>query len=38
VGAPAHVAVEADGAIVSLAGVTLDTLDTLVGIPTNRLA
>ena len=38
VGAPAHVAVEADGALESIAGATLDTLDTLVGIPTNRLA
>ena len=38
VGAPAHVAVEADGAVESLAGATLDTLDALVGIPTNRLA
>jgi beta-phosphoglucomutase-like phosphatase (HAD superfamily) len=38
VGAPAHIAVEADGALASLAGATLDTLDALVGIPTNRLA
>ena len=38
VGAPAHVAVEADGAIASLAGTTLDALDTLVGIATDRLA
>jgi beta-phosphoglucomutase-like phosphatase (HAD superfamily) len=38
VGAPAHVAVEADGALASIAGVTLDSLDALVGIPTNRLA
>jgi beta-phosphoglucomutase-like phosphatase (HAD superfamily) len=38
VGAPAHVAVEADGALASLAGATLDTLDALVGIPTDRLA
>jgi len=38
VGAPAHVAVEADGAIGSLAGASLDLLDALVGIPTNRLA
>ena len=38
VGAPAHVAVEADGALESIAGATLDALDALVGIPTNRLA
>jgi len=38
VGAPAHVAVEADGAIASLAGTTLDALDALVGIATDRLA
>ena len=38
VGAPAHVAVEADGALESIAGATLDTLDALVGIPTKRLA
>lgn len=38
VGAPAHVALEADGALESLTGATLDTLDALVGIPTNRLA
>jgi beta-phosphoglucomutase-like phosphatase (HAD superfamily) len=38
VGAPAHVAVEADGALESLAGATLDTLDALVGIPTDRIA
>jgi hypothetical protein len=38
VGVPAHVAVEADGAIASLAGTTLDALDTLVGIATDRLA
>jgi len=38
VGTPAHVAVEADGALASLAGATLDTLDALVGIPTNRIA
>jgi beta-phosphoglucomutase-like phosphatase (HAD superfamily) len=38
VGVPAHVAVEADGAIASLGGATLDSLDALVGIPTNRLA
>ena len=38
VGAPAHVAVEADGALESITGATLDTLDALVGIPTNRLA
>jgi hypothetical protein len=38
VGAPAHVAVEADGAVGSLAGASLDLLDALVGIPTNRLA
>jgi hypothetical protein len=38
VGAPAHVAVVADGALASLAGATLDTLDALVGIPTDRLA
>jgi beta-phosphoglucomutase-like phosphatase (HAD superfamily) len=38
VGAPAHVAVEADGAIGSLARATLDSLDSLVGIPTDRLA
>lgn len=37
-GAPAHVAVEADGAVASLDGATLETLDALVGIPTNRLA
>ena len=38
VGAAAHVAVEADGALASLADVTLDALDALVGIPTDRLA
>ena len=38
VGAPAHVAVEADAAVGSLGGATLDMLDALVGIPTNRLA
>lgn len=38
VGAPAHVAVEADGALASLAGATLDALDALVGIATDRLA
>jgi beta-phosphoglucomutase-like phosphatase (HAD superfamily) len=38
VGAPAHVALEADGAIASLTGVTLDALDALVGIATDRLA
>jgi beta-phosphoglucomutase-like phosphatase (HAD superfamily) len=38
VGAPAHVAVEADAAVASLGGAMLDMLDTLVGIPTNRLA
>jgi len=38
VGTPAHVAVEADGALASLSGATLEMLDTLVGIPTNRLA
>jgi beta-phosphoglucomutase-like phosphatase (HAD superfamily) len=38
VGTPAHVAVEADGALASLAGATLDTLDALVGIPTKRIA
>jgi beta-phosphoglucomutase-like phosphatase (HAD superfamily) len=38
VGAPAHVAVEADGAVGSLAGGSLDLLDALVGIPTKRLA
>lgn len=38
VGAPAYVAVEADGALESIAGATLDALDALVGIPTNRLA
>ncbi|HEX7978815.1 MAG TPA: HAD family phosphatase [Gemmatimonadaceae bacterium] len=38
VGAPAHVAIEADGALASIAGVTLDSLDALVGIPTNRIA
>jgi beta-phosphoglucomutase-like phosphatase (HAD superfamily) len=38
VGVPAHVAVEADGAVRSLAGTTLDALDVLVGIATDRLA
>jgi beta-phosphoglucomutase-like phosphatase (HAD superfamily) len=38
IGAPAHVAVEADGALESLAGATLDTLDALAGISTDRLA
>ena len=38
VNTPAHVAVEADGAVGSLVGATLDILDALVGIPTNRLA
>jgi beta-phosphoglucomutase-like phosphatase (HAD superfamily) len=38
VGAPAHVAVEADGALASLAGATVDTLDALAGIATDRLA
>ena len=38
VGAPAHVAVEADGALASLAGATLEALDALVDIPTDRLA
>ncbi len=38
VGVAAHVAVEADGAIASLDGTTLDALDALAGIATDRLA
>jgi beta-phosphoglucomutase len=38
VGVPAHIAVEADGAIASLSGTTLDALDSLAGIATDRLA
>jgi beta-phosphoglucomutase-like phosphatase (HAD superfamily) len=38
VGVPAHVAVEADGTISTLTGTTLDVLDALVGIATDRLA
>ena len=38
VGAPAHVAVEADAAVPSLAGVTMDSVDALLGIAAERPA
>jgi beta-phosphoglucomutase-like phosphatase (HAD superfamily) len=38
VGAPAHVAVEADAAVDSLAGLTLDAVDALLGIASGRPA
>ena len=38
VGAPAHVALEADAAVASLAGSTLDSLDALLDIPAERPA
>ena len=38
VGAPAHVALEADASVPSLAGVTMDAVDALLGIAAERPA